>query len=882
MSRRSGLGWLALVPATVGLAVTHVWPSIWTLITSFQMYQLPWWTPFARRRPVSFVGLANYRTVTGPFLRAVETSLEFAVFAVLAVLVVAPLLAVAAHVAGVKTRLRVRTALAVPMLWVAPTVVLATTATFWAGHQGPVAFSSTRMTVWTATFGLTTGLAATCYLAVLRRRAGGRAPVSAMLVVAGVALCAVFAYALQAFNYASPFGPDVAADSPGASPLILANRAVSDTGNLGNGAAVDGLLGVILGVLGVVATALLVFSRFRVEVEPAAGGGSRPEADEAPASTPRTRRRARVAAAVILLVLTGITVFSLVPWLSAMGHAGELAMRRPGVMSGSHLLTDTWIPPLISTVVAVGVGVLGGYGIGALRPLGRWSELLLLPFGPWLFVGVGPFAMQSLTAPRQPNVPLTLMELVPPVWLSIPALFLATLVFRTTPVRRALPLLGLVGLATWIGYAQSAVWPYWQRTTTAPMLAWFDRDRYFAGGIGLASAWPVVILIAVGLAVVQRRYLDRLVLSVRSPAGPSVTAPPAPVPLHRIPPAPSMVDDDRAPAPRRLGVKLMALIALAGVLHLAGIVAVVVTILPISPGAPSAADTVTAFYSALRDRSATRALALVARNSYATGTRSLLSDQALRDPGYTPPSQVKVTPQPDAHLDQGGMGQEVTAFRVDMVVAGVAERNRVVVSRAASGSRPGPWRLVGAVEQLPVSIDVADAKIVIAGTRYRDGSAPILVLPGAYVVTVQHPLVEAGPVTIRTGDGYTHLKYVMAPSAPENVVKAVHDEIDKCDRVTDALRFWCPFQEQQLTYPKYGYNTKPVPVALTVVSYPTVTYQSFGGRVRVWTTVPGRIRVIVHDPDTGKQVLDQIEQFSVSGDADIHDDGLIHFDMAWG
>src|SRR5262245_60407705 len=246
MSRRSGLGWLALAPATVGLVVTYVWPSAWTLITSFETRRIVGPLVGPLRYRTSWVGVENYLVIAGPFVRAVGSSLQLAAVALLAALVVAPLLAVAAQVAGVKTRRRIRTALAIPMLWVAPTAVAATAASFWAQHDGPTGFTLTRMVVWTATFGLTTGLATTCYLAVLRRWAGGQMPVRAMLVVAGVALCAVLAYALQAYNYTSPYGPFAGGNGPGATPLRLADRAQGGAGNLGVGTAVEVLLLVIL------------------------------------------------------------------------------------------------------------------------------------------------------------------------------------------------------------------------------------------------------------------------------------------------------------------------------------------------------------------------------------------------------------------------------------------------------------------------------------------------------------------------------------------------------------------------------------------------------------------------------------------------------------
>ncbi|HRE27220.1 MAG TPA: hypothetical protein PK954_11345, partial [Anaerolineales bacterium] len=47
---------------------------------------------------------------------------------------------------------------------------------------------------------------------------------------------------------------------------------------------------------------------------------------------------------------------------------------------------NTLVPPLVGLVIQWPLALLGGYAIGGLRPLGRHSLWLLVPFAPWLFV----------------------------------------------------------------------------------------------------------------------------------------------------------------------------------------------------------------------------------------------------------------------------------------------------------------------------------------------------------------------------------------------------------------------------------------------------------------------------------------------------------------
>lgn len=86
------------------------------------------------------------------------------------------------------------------------------------------------------------------------------------------------------------------------------------------------------------------------------------------------------AAAVLVLAL----VFAR-HWLASSVHSIGVGQGRP--------FPYTWFPAVLGSAVQLVVTGLAAVGIDAFRPLGRSSELLLLGFAPWLFVGSAPLAI---------------------------------------------------------------------------------------------------------------------------------------------------------------------------------------------------------------------------------------------------------------------------------------------------------------------------------------------------------------------------------------------------------------------------------------------------------------------------------------------------------
>jgi ABC-type maltose transport system permease subunit len=555
MRYRSGWGWLAVAPAFVALGLSYVWPSIWTLITSFQRKN--------GFTPARWTGFDNYSAVFGDFLRSLGFPLSLAVFALLGVLVVAPLLALAADAAGRRFRLGLRAALALPMLWVAPAALGLSWLLWDVQHRLPPSPDAlVRQMSWAATFGVATGAAATFYLSALRRRADGRRDWWAMPLLGVLGVLTVLALSLQAFTFPLLIG----AANRTRTPVGLVYQRAFFALQLGPGAAADVLLLILLAVLGLAATAVIVFTRLRVEFEPrpataaghaAAGPFAQPQ-PPAPASN-RTSLVGVLGTIGGLLLLLAAAGYGLWPWLHAVGTPGGLVGHDAFSQAGIRVQVNTWLPTLITAIVSVAVAALGGYGIGWLRPLGARSELLLLPFGIWLFVGLAPLTEGQYFIHRGLHLVNNFGGLIPPVLVSIPVLFICTLFFRGQRIRsateggsgggpvgatplllRGLPLVGLAFMATWIGYANSAVWPYLvaQSPSNLPAPVYLlQHSAEFSLSprqpVDVASPPVLVLLIAIGLALAQIFYLDRL--SVRAapepgaplqPAGPA--APPGP------------------------------------------------------------------------------------------------------------------------------------------------------------------------------------------------------------------------------------------------------------------------------------------------------------------------------------------------------------------
>jgi hypothetical protein len=213
----------------------------------------------------------------------------------------------------------------------------------------------------------------------------------------------------------------------------------------------------------------------------------------------------------------------------------------------SRAQINTILPPLIAVfLIQMPLAYAGALGIGALRPLGRRSEWLLLPFSPWPFVTIGPLSLaayRNLAAMGQLN---TFLALFPPILLSVPVLFILTLFFKgqeprwraaqaegqpgaffRTLILPSLPLAALLALALILVEMRALLWPlvaatnqvYFTSSVALVMISSaFTSDWPTLMAAVVALGLPFFLLFLLGFSVFQALYLDRLAIRAGDPA----------------------------------------------------------------------------------------------------------------------------------------------------------------------------------------------------------------------------------------------------------------------------------------------------------------------------------------------------------------------------
>lgn len=495
----AALGWLFVVPALIGAALSLVLPTVQTILTSLRDSR-------GLRDDAPFVGLDNYVRLFGEagFWRALAFSLSLVLLPLLVVAVVAPLLALALDQGGSWVRQAGRVVISLPLVVFSPVA----NALSWRQQRidGGIAAllgdladpGTTRLVVAAATFGVVCGLAVLAYLPALR--GGSAAP--AMVAVGGVLVLATLAAGLQSFAFS--FTP-ASGDSE-----TLATFTFSESFRFmrfGLGAAASTVSGLILAVLGLLTTLIVLLSRMRIALVP--------------------REQARVTPMAVLGVL-GLILFAGAALLGSWPWLTGVLTGQPVPHAGLRTYVITWLPAILGAVVSVGTAYLAALGIGALRPLGRGSEWLLLAFAPWLLVGLGPLSLALWEDERGLGLLGTFVAFIPPVLVSVPALVIMTLFFRgqaelggpflPTVVLPSLPLAALLAGAVTLVNAQDLQWPVVVATeaadSTAPVLLAAAASGYAGGPHNVAITTPIAVVVVAlaGLVAAQLAFLDRLAL----------------------------------------------------------------------------------------------------------------------------------------------------------------------------------------------------------------------------------------------------------------------------------------------------------------------------------------------------------------------------------
>ena len=523
---RIGVGFILLLPALLALAWSYLLPTV-----------LAGWRSTTRDNllgPADGVGAANYQArfsqgILGDF----GWTLLLALVPLALALLVAPLLALLADRAGRRARLAVRALIAAPVAGYAPVALLLG----WRLDRlepGAVAnrqYATLVELTAVGGAGLVVAVATTAFLGTLHGRSRRRDALPAASTVAGLLVFGIIAAALQSYT-----APLLTGNSH--TPLTHVVTVSLTRMDLGGGSAGAVLLLIPLALLGLAATALLLVSRVRIEVVDEAARGEHPN-DPVRKTDPGRgadggSHRAGIGLAVVCAFLIGLSLWVAWPWLRrSLRFTNEVAPLR--AVSLTDMLVSTWLPTLLSALVTIAVAVAGGFAIGGMRPLGRFSELLLLPFAPWLFVGTGPLAIESYLRARDADQLGTLLGVVPPGWVSIPALFLFTVLFRgleprwragggfvRSMVAPSLPMIGLVGLVTWLVAAGQVLWPFiaaqppMARPAPLEAMVQATTGRLPADELALGAVLPLpmMLLFLAALVWLQVRYLDRLAVRV--------------------------------------------------------------------------------------------------------------------------------------------------------------------------------------------------------------------------------------------------------------------------------------------------------------------------------------------------------------------------------
>ncbi len=502
------IGLAMLVPALVAWLIVYVVPTATSVVDSFYRKQ-----PFRDVEP-RFIGLDNYEHVlTRDFGPALGITLLITLPLLLTLLVGGPVVAWLAHRSGAVGRRLTRLVL-VPLLVLFSPVGVA--AAWFAVRRTDLLRDYPRLgltwIIWLILFGAVLAVSVTVFLAVLRRRADEPRSLTAAFVVGAVLGLAGLAYGLQSFDL-----PYMLARSGRDTTLMnVALQGAFMRIDLGSGAALLTLVGILLALLGVAAVLIVALSGLRVRWVPDADG----RAPSAPAT---------VAVIALLVGCLAVVAYVLWPWFGEFGGSGGADGRLVARLDSAQITINTWVPPLLSAVVGVLVAALAGFGIGALRPLGRFSELLLLPFAPWLFVTPTIQAFGAFNSLAESNNLNTTASLIPPVWLNIPALVLFAILFRGLSedwragrhslhrvLLRALPMAALAVLATWLINAQSLMWPmvFGGKPTlfTGPVTVVNIWQSMLPGSAPVNLALPIAAIVgfALAAAALQWFYLDKL------------------------------------------------------------------------------------------------------------------------------------------------------------------------------------------------------------------------------------------------------------------------------------------------------------------------------------------------------------------------------------
>ena len=580
--RSEGKSWLRvllglglLLPAVLCCISVLVLPTFGTVALSFFDVDM--------RTEPSPVGGDNYAQLFQDprFSEALGFTLSSVAARVAVVAVVPLLLALAVNEFGRVVRIPVRLLFTIPLALFAPVVTALTWRLVLDPREGlvstisrglglpprplladPEVAKGVFLTVdGLTTFGLACGVGLILYLVALRGK-GDQAPswkaVRKPLIVSWVVvLLATIALAPQSFA----LGYVLTGGGPRGATTILGLYQFTENFQyfqLGLGAASNTVGLAVAILLGLGAGLIVVLTRLRLERVP----GNK----DVGLITRGGRRRVIAVLLLLVMVFIGCTgcLLSVLPrsWnvVASLGSPDAYAEALEGPISVpmGQAWINTVLPSLLVVfLVQMPITYIAALGIGALRPLGKRSELLLLLFSPWLFVTVGPSSPVFFLIARQLGLLNTAAALLLPSLLSVPVLFIMTLFFKgqepgwraalakgqssakaffSTLILPSLPLAILLACLSLLFSMQELLWPLLvaaapERWTMVLVLSSLIQRGVpipvLAASVVLFGL-PVFLFFFLVFGLFQALYLDRLALVAEKPDEAEVLDEPSP------------------------------------------------------------------------------------------------------------------------------------------------------------------------------------------------------------------------------------------------------------------------------------------------------------------------------------------------------------------
>lgn len=394
------------------------------------------------------------------------------------------------------------------------------------------------------TFALACGLGLMIYLPIWRRPDQSR-PLpfkeirKPLLATWGIGMLATVALTLPYFTLSyvmTAGGPANSTRTLGLWQYNLAFRYF----RFGPAASLATLSLIFLAILGILAGLLVALTRLRFTM---VSSLQRQRAGDNGAKQGGNKRLPLIALTLTLLLSLGACSLGALPYawtlVKAIGEGGYAQITQQIPLF--RTLVNTVFPPLLAAIVQLLIAYLAALSIGAVRPLGRYSQWLLLPFSPWLFVTILPLGMVNLLTALRLGIVNTFIGLVPPILFSVAALFILTLFFRGQAphweaaiadkegskagaffkylILPSLPLVAVLLLFMLFSGWQSLFWPLsvssgLQNATMslnlALTLAQFGSNTGIIAAAATLFLVPMSLLFFVMLAILQIFYLDQL------------------------------------------------------------------------------------------------------------------------------------------------------------------------------------------------------------------------------------------------------------------------------------------------------------------------------------------------------------------------------------